>query len=769
MTTTGVRLKPGLDVELTPTYDEAGYEEFENGRFRAGMFEKLGGWQKYYPLRIGGTPRAGHAWQDLNEVDRLAVGTTTQMVTIADGVLQDISPQELLTNTAVNFQTTSADATVEITDTNISNVTSEDAVEFLTPIAVGGLILSGIYPIATRTGTTSYTIEARANATATRANADITGITQANPAVVTYSGADNWANGDLVFISGVVGMMEVNNQIYVVANVNTGANTFELQGVDSSAFTAYSSGGVASPAQVPEFTTTTDSAVITVRLADHAQAVGNTVVFPVSTSVGGLAIQGKYTVLSTPSVDSFTISATSAASSSATALMNAGQVAFRYHIALAPGVAGLGYGLGFYGLGAYGVGGGAGSDQTGTPIAATNYTLDNWGELLLANPENGGLYYWGPASGLKNLKLVVEAPTKAAAMFVSQSAQQVFMLGASVNAWDPVNQASGVPGIGIYRDPLLVQWCDIGNFFTWDADAANLARNFRIPTGSKLIGGGATKNRNLIWTDLQLWSFTFVNLPDVYAANQIGDECGLIGPHAWTRFADGVAWMGQKNIFRYAGAGVQPMECPVWDDIFQDLSETYKHLSVAASNADFTELWFFYTSASGGLSYPDKYIKYNVLDSGGVWDAGPIGRAAWVPRSVLGNPIGITGDGLIYSHESGYNDDGQPLRPRFLTTWFSFEEAQDFIVVDRITPDFKWGVRGGAEDAQIQLTIYGVETPGETPITRGPYLVTKATQYVDLDPPLRAKQLALEVKSDDLDSFWRLGLVRFRWRQDGRR
>lgn len=769
MTTTGVRLKPGLDVEVTPTYDEAGYEEFENGRFRAGMFEKLGGWQKYYPLRIGGVPRAGHAWQDLNEVDRLAVGTTTQVVTIADSMLQDISPQELLTDTDVDFQTASGDATVEIADTNINNVTTDDAVEFLTPIAVGGLVLSGTYPIATRTGTTSYTIEARATATVTRANAAITAITQANPAVLTYSGADNWANGDLVYISGVVGMTEVNGLIFVVANVNAGANTFELQGVDSTAYTAYVSGGVVSPAQVPEFTTTADSPVITVRFADHGQVVGNTVVFPVATPVGGLSILGKYTVLSVPSVDAFTVSATTAASSAATVLMNGGQASFRYHIALAPSVSGLGYGLGFYGSGTYGLGGGAGADQVGSAISAANYALDNWGELLLACPEGGGLYYWGPASGLKNLKLVTEAPTKAAAMFVSQSAQQVFMLGASVNAWDPVNQASGVAGIGVYRDPLLVQWCDIGDFFTWDPDAANLARNFRIPTGSKLIGGGATKNRNLIWTDLQLWSATFVNLPDVYSLNQIGDECGLIGQHAWTRFADGVAWMGQKNFFRYAGAGVQPMECSVWDDVFQDLDETYKHLVMAASNADFTELWFFYPSISGGLGYPDKYVKYNVLDSGGVWDAGDFGRAAWVPRSVLGNPIGITGDGLIYSHESGYDDDGEPLRPRFLTTWFSFEEAQDFIVVDRLTPDFKWGVRGGAEDAQIQLTVYGVETPGETPITRGPYLVTKATQYVDLDPPLRAKQLALEVKSEDLGSFWRLGLVRFRWRQDGRR
>lgn len=72
---------------------------------------------------------------------------------------------------------------------------------------------------------------------------NITNITKANPAVVTYSGADNYANGDKIIIDGVVGMTEVNNREFTVANVNTGANTFELQGINSTSYTTYSSGG----------------------------------------------------------------------------------------------------------------------------------------------------------------------------------------------------------------------------------------------------------------------------------------------------------------------------------------------------------------------------------------------------------------------------------------------------------------------------------------------------------------------------------------------
>ncbi len=75
---------------------------------------------------------------------------------------------------------------------------------------------------------------------------NITAITKANPAVVTYSGADTYANGDRVAITGVVGMTEVNNREFTVANVSTGANTFELSGVNSTGYTTWASGGTVS-------------------------------------------------------------------------------------------------------------------------------------------------------------------------------------------------------------------------------------------------------------------------------------------------------------------------------------------------------------------------------------------------------------------------------------------------------------------------------------------------------------------------------------------
>jgi hypothetical protein len=80
----------------------------------------------------------------------------------------------------------------------------------------------------------------------TRAAPDtITAITKANPAVVTAN-AHGIANGTPVYISGVVGMTEVNGRWFIAANVAT--NTFELKGVDSTGYGTYGSAGTAEAA-----------------------------------------------------------------------------------------------------------------------------------------------------------------------------------------------------------------------------------------------------------------------------------------------------------------------------------------------------------------------------------------------------------------------------------------------------------------------------------------------------------------------------------------
>jgi hypothetical protein len=101
---------------------------------------------------------------------------------------------------------------------------------------------------------------------------NITAVTKANPAVVTYSGTDTFANGDQVYINGVAGMTELNGRRFTVANVNTGANTFELSGINSTAYTTYISGGtIAEPYEVA--TTYTQAQIPDLRFVQSADVL----------------------------------------------------------------------------------------------------------------------------------------------------------------------------------------------------------------------------------------------------------------------------------------------------------------------------------------------------------------------------------------------------------------------------------------------------------------------------------------------------------------
>lgn len=91
---------------------------------------------------------------------------------------------------------------------------------------------------------------------------NVSGITQADPGVVTTSSAHGFSDGDYVIFSSVGGMTEVNfndvtTTVYIVANSTS--TTFELTDidgadVDTSGFTAYTSGGTVRTLRAAQYT-----------------------------------------------------------------------------------------------------------------------------------------------------------------------------------------------------------------------------------------------------------------------------------------------------------------------------------------------------------------------------------------------------------------------------------------------------------------------------------------------------------------------------------
>ena len=515
--------------------------------------------------------------------------------------------------------------------------------------------------------------------------------------------------------------------------------------------------GVASGGTVPAFTTVAGSASVTVTFATHGLSAGDDIVFPIATSVGGVSIQGRYIAQSITDPNNFVITVSSLATSSAgPTSMNSGNAQFCYSITLGPTAVGSGYGTGNYGAGNYSSGV-AVSAQTGSPRSTQELTLDNWGELSIYNPDGGGIYYWGPASGYTNYSIIPTAPYYNTGAFVSIAEQQIIAYGSTQDAT-----------IGEYQDPLLVRWCDVGDFTDWTTLVTNQAGQYRIPNGSKIIGGVAgPSTTNYLWTDVALWAMNYGGSEITWGFTKVADNCGLIAKHAHAELAGNVYWMGLANFFVMNGGAVSVLPCSIWDAVFQNLDVTQKSLCHAGANTSFTEILFFFPS-SAGLGYCDTCAKYNVIEQ--TWDLVEDGsfsqRNTWIDLSILTNPIATTNFGAIYTHEDGYDAGTNAIGSWFETGYFALSNGQDVPFIDRIYPDFRWGEYGGSDDATLQVTVYIASHPGATPTAYGPYSITKATPYIA--KRMRGRYVMLKVLSTDTGSFWRLGAVKVRWAPDGR-
>lgn len=506
---------------------------------------------------------------------------------------------------------------------------------------------------------------------------------------------------------------------------------------------------------VPEFTATSGSSFVDVALDDHGYSAGDTIDFQISTTIGttGVTVFGSYVIYSVTDADNFVINVSNVATATDSADMNGGDVNAIYYIAGGPPITGSGYGVGGYGSGGYGTGSSS-SATTGTPITATDWTLDNWGEILLANPDSGPIYQWRPNTGFRNAQVISQAPLQNTGIFISMPQQILVAYG-----------SSNIEGL---HDPLLIRWSDVANFTIWNAAIGNQAGSFRLSSGSKAISGIRGPSQNLIWTDIGVWAMTYIGYPGVFGFLELAQGCGIVGKHARGVLGGNVYWMGKTQIFTLSSSGAIPLPCSVWDVVFQNLDPDNAYKTMCAVNSMFNEVTFYYASISGGTGEIDSYVKMNLTNrSQPLWDYGTLQRTAWIDVSVLGEPIGADASGFIYQHETSENADGAALNYFWQSGAFMLSEGNDFIFLDWMLPDFKYGTYSGAQNSTAQITVSAQNYPAQALRTKGPYNATSSTTYIPTR--LRGRQFYMRVEGGDLDSFIRQGNFRVRTSQDGQR
>jgi len=691
-----LKLIPGVDQNKTPALNEAAISESQLVRFvpdrsLGAIIQKLGGWTKYFPNTIGSIIRNLWAWEDINANSYLGVG--------AEGIA-----------------------------------------------AGGGQALSVIVSGAQNDITPQTTVVDIAVAFSTVAGS--------NEVIITDTGrqADPYDAIDIRTEISVGGLVLFGQ--YQVYNSGASANQYEIYAKDALGDPQYATSTVSGGGATAVYATTSGSNTVTVTLADHGLVAGGNFPVLIATLVGGITLYGNYIVRGVISSSQFTIAGSTEATATASVSENGGNLYAIFYNGIGPIPAGTGFGTGPYGGGAYGSGIPP-IAGIGTPINATDWTLDNWGDTLISCPNNGPIYQWSPPSGDPVALVIPNAPPVNDGMFVAMPQRQIV-------AW-----GSTFTGI---KDPLLIRWCDVDNYNSWIALVTNQAGSYRIPKGSRIVQCIQGPQQGLIWTDIGVWAMQYSGPPYVYQFNEIGNGCGLIGAKAAGSVGGAVYWMGPSQFYRLAGGGVEPIRCPVWDVVFQELDTNNLDKIRFAANSRFGEImWFFPTTSNGGENY--GYLKYNTLidqwDYGFNTDDNPyVSRTAWINESVLGPPIGAALDQHIYQHETSQNADTRPMVSSFQTGYFAVNEADVKMFIDQVWPDMKWGYFGGTQGANVNITFYGADYPGDTPIEYGPYIMTAGTKFIT--PRIRARLLSVKLESTDIDTFWRLGNIRYRSQVDGK-
>ena len=506
------------------------------------------------------------------------------------------------------------------------------------------------------------------------------------------------------------------------------------------------------------FSATNGSSTITVTDTAHGADLNDFVTFSGATTLGGnitaTVLNQEYQITAISSANAFTITAKDTDGNTVTANSsdsgNGGSStvgAYQISVGLDVFIDGTGWGAGSWGSSTWG---------STSSLSANNqlrlWSIDNFGEDLIANVRAGGVYYWDFSSAsaravaLPDKSGANQAPTLGLQVLVSDIDRHVIVLGA-----DPMDGAVRSGAI----DPLLIAFSDQENPFNFEPTSTNTAGSLRCSAGSEIIGGLRARQETLVWTDVALYSLQFVGPPNTFGLNLVNEGVSLIGPNAAINSPTGIYWMDKKGFYTYDGS-VVPLPCSVHSFVFDNLNEKQSFQVFGFVNKQFDEVGWFYCTADSTTI--DRYVVFNYVE--GSWSIGELSRTAWLDEGIASFPraAGFADDrNYIYSHETGHDNDGSPMDNVFIESAdFDIGDGEEFQFIRRFIPDVKFTGDSGSSQT-LNVVLKARDFPGQSLTTDQTTAFTGSTTKVDTRA--RARQAAVRFESDDdADTGTRLGL-----------
>ncbi len=731
------KFRPGIDKQNTSAGAENRWIDSDNVRFRYGLPEKVGGWSSLVSDSIVGVVRKQHSFVDLDGNRYVALGSDKFLLIYFEGQLHDVTPVKATISSVVM---SAQDATQEVSLTFSSAHNLES----------GDIILLDNVTVPSGIGLTDAAFEDKLF--------QVTRVTSSLIAIVTGSQTTTGAAG-----GGSCSVIPYEKVGPAAQSYGYGFGIGNYGGNVS---------GVA--------TTTLNGAL----LADTAGTGGSGTAITL-TSVTGFPTGG-----GTIAVGNELITYTGISSNDLTGITR-----------------------GANGTATVGTSNGQAHSSGATVTNATNFSgfgsavnastvvlepglwsLDNFGQVLIATIANGKTFTWnaGAATPLLNRASTTTSgfatgsnPTASRVTLISPTTRHLIHLGTETTIGDTTTQ-----------DDMFIRFSDQEDINTYIATSINSAGSQRLQDGTKIVGALKAKETILIWTDNALYTMKFIGSPFTFGFEQVGTNCGLIGKNAAVEIDGSAFWLSPNGFFLFDGT-VKSLPCSVEDFVFNDFDTTKGQQVAAGLNNLFTEVTWYYPSSSSDFN--NKYVVFNYGEN--CWYTGTEARTSWMDGTIYPAPYATkyssTADGTFpavigqdglgqtkyFEHEIGtdqVNEDGSTtIVPSFIKSFdFDLQQRQRdargrssgpsiageiFLAVRRFVPDFKTL----AGNAKVTLAVKRYPQQSDTSTSLSPFTIDSSTDKKDTRA--RGRFVNFKIENDSNGEEWRFGTFKLDIQPDGRR
>ena len=541
------------------------------------------------------------------------------------------------------------------------------------------------------------------------------------------------------------------------------------------------------------FTSTQNQNIVTVNKTSHALDVGEYITFTSVTLPGGGATgftvadfqNFTYEVLTAPNANTFTIQMKT--NESGTGMTAAGSASINPYEEIGPTIQTYGYGWGTSTWSR--LTWGSGSTTSSVVLDPGSWSLDNFGQQLIATVKDGKTFVWNPglSNPLDNRAVVMSgAPTATRLTITSDRDRHVVHFGTETTIGDATTQ-----------DPMFIRFSDQENFSVYQPTSINTAGTFRLDTGNKIVAAVSGKDYNLILTDQAAYTMQFVGPPFTFSIRQVGSNCGCIGQHA-TVYADGkVFWMGAGGGFFVFDGTVKLLPSLVEDFVFTTtgsnvgINYSSNEIIYGSHNSLFNEIVWLYpagTPSGNPAVQNNRSVVYNYVENS--WSTMTLARSSYADASTydvpyateytstatptISNISGATntfGSTTYYGHEIGTNEialnGAETAIPAYIQSG-DFDLPTDgdgeyLLRLSRFLPDFK-NLQGNAI-VTIFLKNFPIDSGSSSQL--GPFTINASTQKIDTRA--RGRLANIKIQNTAVNETWRFGTFRADVNPDGRR